>query len=177
MAGAGTAVNGLSATTVIAGTADTPLTGTNVRQKIGVNTMDITEAVSILMPYKATTFGDSRSGGQISVAEIIDLLNDKLKRQEDSRLIPRTPYHTKVAYIVNGKNEFWITDQCPECVERRELGIWDTLLDRHKKYCCRCGQAIDWSEYEGREQIDWDEYVSRSEERAKRLGDRLGVNK
>lgn len=36
MAGAGTAVNGLSATTVIAGTADTPLTGTNVRQKIGV---------------------------------------------------------------------------------------------------------------------------------------------
>jgi len=49
MAGAGTAVNGLSATTVIAGTADTKLTGINVRQKIGVNTMDITEAVSILM--------------------------------------------------------------------------------------------------------------------------------
>lgn len=80
MAGAGTAVNGLRATTVIAGTADTPLTGINVRQKIGVNTMDITEAVSILMPYKTTTFGDSRSGGQISVAEIIELLRVKEPR-------------------------------------------------------------------------------------------------
>lgn len=174
MAGAGTAVNGLSATTVIAGTADKPLTGTNVRQKIGVNTMDITRAISILTPFKTTTFGDSRRDDlMISVAEIIDLL----KYQEDSRLIPRTPYHTKMAYIVNGKEAFRITDHCPECFERGELGIWDTLVDRHEKYCRRCGQAIDWSEYEGREQIDWDEYVSRSEERVKRLGDRLGANK
>lgn len=93
-----------------------------------------------------------------------------LKEKADTRLVPRKPYHTKVAYKSDGEITYWITDQCPECEERGQLGIWDTLLDRHVKYCRRCGQAIDWSEYEGHDQIDWEEYMSHVGERAKRMG-------
>ena len=97
-----------------------------------------------------------------------------LKAQEDTRLVPRTPYHTKVAYKHSDEIVYWITDQCPECVERGELGIWDTLVDRYGKYCRRCGQALDWSEYDGRDQIDWDEYTSHVSERAERFLRRKG---
>lgn len=92
-----------------------------------------------------------------------------LKAEEDTRLTPRKPYHTKVKYATGSH---WITDQCPECVERGELGIWDTLVDRHVKYCRRCGQALDWSEYNDRNEIDWDEYMSHVNERAKRMAER-----
>ncbi len=90
---------------------------------------------------------------------------DMLKEQEDTRLISRKPYHTKVEYANGGS---WITDQCPECVERG-VGIWDTLVDRYVKYCRRCGQALDWSEYNDRDKIDWDEYMSHVGERANRI--------
>ena len=95
-----------------------------------------------------------------------------LKAHEDTRIAPRKPYHTKVAYKEGDEEGYWITDQCPECVERGELGIWDTLVDRRVKYCCRCGQALDWSEYNERDEIDWDEYISHVSERAKRIADR-----
>lgn len=94
------------------------------------------------------------------IADVLALL----KAQKDTRLTPRKPYHTRVAYRDENSEDgfrYLITDQCPKCVDRGKLGIWDTLVDRHKKYCRRCGQAIDWSEYDGREQIDWDEYMRR----------------
>lgn len=94
------------------------------------------------------------------------LMADALALLKNSRLTPRKPWHTKVAYASGNE---WITDQCPECV-KRGAGIWDTLLDRHAPFCRRCGQALDWSEYDGREQIDWDEYMSHVSERAVKWG-------
>ena len=35
---------------------------------------------------------------------------------------------------------------CPCCWYNKEIGYLDNLIDKDKKYCHRCGQAIDWSE-------------------------------
>ena len=85
---------------------------------------------------------------------------DILKVIDDSRLTPHTPHHTKIQYA---DGQVWITDECPRCFKNRNIGIWDILIDRYRPYCRRCGQAIDWSEYSGREQIDWEKYMSRKE--------------
>lgn len=77
----------------------------------------------------------------------------------NERIVPRTPHHTKVQYA---DGSAWITDECPRCFKSRDLGIWDRLIDRYAPYCRRCGQAIDWSEYEG-DKIDWEKYMNRKE--------------
>lgn len=99
------------------------------------------------------TFG---SNG-ITTLDLLQVLND-------CRLNPMKPNHTKVQYS-NGN--FWITDECPCCCGNPDLSIWDRLITRTPpaRYCKRCGQAIDWSEYDSRDSIDWEEYMKHTAER------------
>lgn len=34
---------------------------------------------------------------------------------------------------------------CPHCFKDKQLGYFDSLIDKGTEYCRRCGKAIDWS--------------------------------
>lgn len=115
----------------------------------GLETVEkVINGLEMVLKYNIT-FDDSAE----AIKQAITML-------QDSRLTPRRPHHTKVEY----KNApHWITDECPRCM-RNGLEIWDRLIDRHAPYCRRCGQALDWSEYDGdRKEIDWQEYMARKD--------------
>lgn len=62
---------------------------------------------------------------------------------------PMKPIITHHKYIVASskkEGEYTLT-HCPYCFyEDKELGCFESLVDKHTKYCRRCGQRLDWSE-------------------------------
>lgn len=62
--------------------------------------------------------------------------------------IPKKPIISTHKYIDGDTNEegTFQLKHCPCCWENRELSYFDSLVDINKKYCHRCGQALDWSE-------------------------------
>ena len=62
--------------------------------------------------------------------------------------IPKKPIISTHKYIEGNTNEegTFHLKHCPCCWENREISYFESLVDINKKYCHRCGQALDWSE-------------------------------
>ena len=72
---------------------------------------------------------------------------EKARAELEART-PKKPIISTHKYIdgETGKEGEYKLNHCPCCWRNKELGYFESLLDKGKKYCHRCGQAIDWSE-------------------------------
>lgn len=86
----------------------------------------------------------------------------------DKRLIPVTPHHTKMEFR-SETTPYVITDNCPVCFYKNGLGLFDSMLSKKTNFCPRCGQAIDWSEYDEDGKMDWYAYMNRGVEHVERI--------
>ena len=100
-----------------------------------------------------------RCNGKLQKARLLDAVHTISQFANDSRFTPKTPHHTKMEY--HSEPYYVITDNCPTCFYDRGLGLFDSLLDKNVAFCKRCGQAIDWSEYDENGKMDWDAYMKK----------------
>ena len=74
--------------------------------------------------------------------DAIDVAIEALKKQ-----IPKKPEVHVMGYANSDRKAHWT--MCPSCYEQRGFS-YDILVDPIATYCRRCGQRIDWSEYNGK---------------------------
>lgn len=63
--------------------------------------------------------------------------------------MPKKPIISIHKYVMRDtgeEGEYKLT-HCPHCWEDREIGYFDSLVGKGTKYCHRCGQALDWSDF------------------------------
>lgn len=104
--------------------------------------MTYKEAKDVL---KNTYIRFSRCNGKVVFLEALKKALEAVDKQ-----IPKKPVISTHKYIDGDTNEEGIfrLKHCPCCWENRELSYFDSLVDINKKYCHRCGQALDWSDTE-----------------------------
>ena len=126
--------------------------------------MTVQEAVKFLEKTEETNMNlftvSGRSCGKLQKAKLLEAVHTIIDSAKDNRLIPVTPHHTKMEYK-NRDIPFIITDNCPTCFFKHNLSLFESFLTRGAKYCRRCGQAIDWSEYDENWKMDWDAYMKK----------------
>ncbi len=84
-----------------------------------------------------------RSQGKTQFVQAWEKALEAIEKQ-----IPKKPITSTHKYIMGNtreEGEYKLT-HCPHCWENKEIGYFDSLVDKGTKYCRRCGQAIDWSE-------------------------------
>ena len=74
---------------------------------------------------------------------------EKAKEALEKRT-PKKPTVTTHKYRQENTEELgeYKLTHCPYCFwEDKELGYFDSLVDKGTKYCRRCGQALDWTDH------------------------------
>ena len=80
----------------------------------------------------------------------LQLEHEKMVLDALEKRMPKKPQITTHKYRQENTEELAERKMthCPDCFwEDEKLGYFDSLVDKGTKYCRRCGQALDWSDY------------------------------
>lgn len=79
--------------------------------------------------------------------EYVEALKTAIEALEkQTPMKPTISHHKYIDASSNKKGEYTLT-HCPYCFYKdKELGYFESLVDKHTKCCRRCGQRLDWSD-------------------------------